>query len=258
MKASRLGAMLSLASLQPVKRSHFLLAIAAALLLALAGLVAYAEGLWIPNFPSKADFPVRGLDVSRHQGAIQWPLVPADEFRFVYIKATEGGDHRDARFGENWQGSAAAGLRRGAYHFFTMRTPGLQQAANFLTVVPDDPETLPPAVDLEFGGNSSARPSVADFRRELELFLATVRQARRREPVIYTTMEFRDQYLRDFTAPRLWIRSVFTKPSLPEGEPWLLWQFSGRTRVRGIAGFVDQNVFRGSHAQFESFASGRD
>ena len=40
-----------------------------------------------------------------------------------------------------------------------------------IAVVPNEPGMMPPAVDLEFGGNCSARPDVEQFRAELEAFL---------------------------------------------------------------------------------------
>jgi lysozyme len=46
--------------------------------------------------------------------------------------ATEGRDFTDARFDENWQEAKEAGLDRGPYRFFTLRTSGADQAKHFL------------------------------------------------------------------------------------------------------------------------------
>ena len=241
-----------------MKNRTFTIGAIAGLFLSAGVTGAYFSGIWIPNFPPEADYPIRGIDVSRHQGPIRWSLVPHDEVQFVYIKATEGSDYRDARFAENWKGSATSGLRRGAYHFFTLKTPGLQQAANFTSVVPKESAALPPAIDLEFGGNSSARPPVQDFQRELNLFITAIRSFYGREPVLYTTSDFKNHYLAGIPIPRLWIRSVITTPRLPKGENWLFWQFSEKTHVPGISGFVDHNVFIGDQTQFTSlFDEGR-
>lgn len=221
--------------------------------LAVAGGSAYFTGLWIPNHPSVAEYPVRGIDVSNHQGAIEWKRVAQGPVHFVYIKATEGQDFRDARFVENWQGSAAAGLKRGAYHFFTLKSTGLQQAANFIAVVPKDSEALPPVVDVELWGNSSTRPSVEAFQHELSDFMGAVRAHYGREPVIYTANDFRDYFLRGFPKGRLWIRSVITAPRLTDQAPWHFWQYSEKKRVPGINGFVDHNVFNGDLVAFEAF-----
>ena len=58
----------------------------------------YWFGLWIPNEPSITAFPIRGIDVSHHQHAIDWPSVKRSGMKFAYIKATEGADYRDAEF----------------------------------------------------------------------------------------------------------------------------------------------------------------
>src|SRR5688572_6854506 len=66
--------------------------------------------------PSDARFPVRGIDVSHHQGAIDWHSVKASGRSFAFIKASEGADFRDTRFSENWQRAREAGIFTGAYH----------------------------------------------------------------------------------------------------------------------------------------------
>lgn len=230
--------------------------LAAGMVISAIGVVSYSMGYWIPNQPPRQDYPVRGIDVSWHQGVIDWGAIPHEEVQFVYLKATEGGDFQDELFLLNWKRSAEAGLRRGAYHFFTLKTPGLDQAANFKAVVPDDPLALPPAIDLEFVGNSSARPDPGDFQRELEAFIREVRLFYGREPVLYTAGDFKNHYLRNFPIRRLWLRSVIASPGKNE-KPWDFWQYSGKGRTRGIEGFVDQNVFNGDLEKFESFAGER-
>ena len=75
--------------------------------------------------------PIHGIDVSRWQGKIDWALVRAAGTQFAFIKATEGGDHLDPRFTENWYGAAQAGVPRGAYHFMYWCRPAHEQAAWF-------------------------------------------------------------------------------------------------------------------------------
>ena len=93
-------------------------------LLAVVGL-ALAAWLWAIHWsPSESTYPRQGIDVSRHQGLIDWPTVARQGVDFAYIKASEGGDQRDWRFEENWRGAGEAGIARGAYHYFTLCTPG--------------------------------------------------------------------------------------------------------------------------------------
>ncbi|MEQ8273423.1 MAG: GH25 family lysozyme [Deltaproteobacteria bacterium] len=187
------------------------------------------------NAPSRATYPIRGLDVSHHQGRIDWSRVAGVDF--VYVKATEGGDHRDTRFAENFDGARRAGLPRGAYHFFTFCRSGRVQADNFAAVVPTDAE-LPMAVDLEFGGNCTRRPSWVELRNELTTFVDTIEARYGEPPVLYVTEELLALYPVDTLGLPIWIRSVYTEPK----RTWSLWQYHCRARVDGIEGPVDLNV----------------
>ena len=69
--------------------------------------------------PDRNVYPLRGIDVSNHQGQIDWPRVAKDDVAFAIIKATEGGDFVDKSFARNIEAARAAGLTVGAYHFFT-------------------------------------------------------------------------------------------------------------------------------------------
>lgn len=120
----------------------------AILAVASAAYFAYDFGMLRFNNPSLATYPIQGIDVSHHQGDIDWKTVAAQpNVRFAIMKATEGGDHKDFRFAENWQRAGDAGLVRGAYHFFTFCRPGRDQAQNVLATVPKALDALPIAVD---------------------------------------------------------------------------------------------------------------
>jgi lysozyme len=183
-----------------------------------------------------------GIDVSNHQGAIDWPAVAGDDISAAYIKATEGQTFVDERFAENWAGAASAGVRRGAYHFFSLCSPGAAQAANFLRVVPKDADALPPALDLEWGP-CEERPDKAAFQREVTAFIETVERELGKPVVLYAMPSFTDtypvpeQFVRD-----TWVRRLFQRPERPG---WSLWQVSDRARVHGIGEPVDLNVWRG-------------
>jgi len=213
----------------------------------------YLSGLWIPNFPNTTENPVRGLDVSHHQGQIDWNAVAASGIGFAYIKASEGGDLQDANFRKNLNGATRVGLPCGAYHYFTLKTPGLLQAQNFIRTVPRNGMALPPAIDLEVWGNSVEHPSVQKFQSELTIFSEELRKAYGTEPVIYTSSEFLRSYLGNYPVRRLWYRAVLFSPHLLGYDNWNFWQFTEKARVKGVDGFVDMDVFHGTKAEFESW-----
>lgn len=217
----------------------------------LAAIGAAASGVWTPW----AARYVEGVDVSWHQGAIDWRALAATDVRFAYIKATEGGDHVDQRFAINWREAAQAGLHRGAYHFFTLCRPGAQQAAHFIATVPRDETALPPAVDLEHMGPCRRGPTAADVTGEIHAFLDAVEAHYGVRPVLYTTREFHDAHLSDFPRERFWIRSLFAQPAFREND-WVIWQHHNKARRPGVAGPVDLNAFRGDEAALAAFAGG--
>ena len=66
-------------------------------------------------------YSIRGIDVSHHQGEIDWAKVSKAEMgkepvSFVFMKATEGVSMVDRRYKENYKGAAENGVLRGAYH----------------------------------------------------------------------------------------------------------------------------------------------
>jgi lysozyme len=208
------------------------------LALASAGL---ARGLWRPNHPDPTRWPDWGVDVSHHQGRVKWPLVATEpHVHFAYIKATEGGDWIDPSFQTNWTGAREAGLRVGAYHFFTFCADPALQARHFLDVMPRDPDALPPAVDIEFGGNCSRVPTREELRSELQIFVDTLERALAKKPVLYVTRDAYEAYFEGAPIENpLWMRNIWFQP----GEPrWSMWQFANRGHVAGIDGFVDLNV----------------
>ena len=199
-------------------------------------------------------FPLRGIDVSHHQGEIDWERLAAADLRFAFIKATEGRDHLDTRFTENWEGADAIGLARGAYHFFTFCSPGGAQAEHFLQVVPPQPGTLPPAVDVEFAGNCRSWTTIDAIRAELRLFLARIEEAWGRAPLLYITAESEARIISGhFDAYPIWIRNVIWRPR--SGEPaWLFWQFTDDAELPGIGTPVDMNVYRGDEASLAALS----
>ena len=105
------------------------------------------------NYPDKDEFPIVGIDVSHHQGVIRWEELRTEDISFVIVKATEGGDYKDPLFKTNWTKSKEEGYETGAYHFYRICKDGKEQAKNFIETVPNEPDNLPPTIDLEFGGN---------------------------------------------------------------------------------------------------------
>jgi lysozyme len=227
-----------------LKRRYQAVAVAIILAVASAAYLAYDRAMAPFSPPSLADYPIQGIDISHHQGAIDWKMLAAQpNVRFAIIKATEGGDHRDARFAENWQAAKDAGIVRGAYHFFTFCRPGREQAQNVLATVPVEPGTLPITIDLEFTGNCGKIPTRKELSAEINAFFAELNGAYGAKPIVYLDQPFHDQYFRgneaSFPAHFLWLRSIAAEPRVADCS---IWQFADNGTLDGIAGPVDLNA----------------
>jgi len=199
-------------------------------------------------------YDVIGVDVSRHQGLIDWRMLAGSGIGFAYIKASEGATFRDTNFATNWSEAAIAGVPRGAYHFFTQCRSGADQAQNFIATVPRDPQALPHVIDAEHMGRCRTGPAVANVAQEIEVFLALLDAHYGRRPLIYTTSEFHSAYLVGRLAgERFWLRSLVVPPWFG-GRSWTIWQYHNRGRRPGVIGLVDLNAFNGSRLDFAAFA----
>lgn len=218
------------------------------------GVMSYYSGSSRPPHVSvdRSRYPVKGIDISYHNGEVDFDAVASDSVRFVYIKATEGGKWQDSCFVRNFDAARAAGLVVGAYHFFRFDVSGLRQAYNFLEGLHGREPDLPAVIDLEEWKNA---PDVttADVIDRLAVMVDRLKAAGMRV-IIYTNKSGYSRFLhRRFDNLDVWICS-FTDP--PTGGPWLLWQHSHQGRVAGIRGKVDLNTFNGTAEEFEAFVAG--
>lgn len=217
----------------------------ALVLLAIGALLAAGAWIFAAGWaPDRTIYPTQGIDVSHHQGPIDWQSVRAEGVDFAYIKASEGADFRDARFSDNWTGARSAGIGRGAYHFYTLCASGADQAGNFIALVPREADALPAAIDLEFGGNCARRPDRKVLLAEIETFIRMVEAHSERPVMLYVTREFDEHYrISDAIDRPLWLRSLFREPAYG-AHPWVMWQANNRRRIDGVETPVDWNVVR--------------
>ena len=107
----------------------------AVLVLVFAGIWAVKEFMSTPPYVDPERFPIRGIDVSSHNGMMNLDAAAKDGVEFVFIKASEGATFRDPNFRLNYTKARHAGLMTGAYHFFRFDVDGVSQAVNFLRAI---------------------------------------------------------------------------------------------------------------------------
>jgi lysozyme len=205
-----------------------------------------------------------GIDVSHFQGAVNWPAVAASGVVVAYAKATDGGTTSDRKFAANWAGMKAAGILRGAYHFFRPATSAAAQADYFVQKVGAlAPGDLPPMLDLEETKTATSPEQwaviAAGARVPLVMtWLTRVEAALKLRPILYTRSGFVEAYLPDpgpLTAYPIWVAHYTNQPApaMPPGwRAWTFWQFSKTGNVAGITGPADLDRFNGTLDQLRA------
>ena len=184
-----------------------------------------------------------GIDISSHQGKIDWEKVSSDkDIRFVYIKATEGSTYRSSHYPENITEARRSGLLVGSYHYLTSTSSIDRQFQNFSTFALRPIQDLIPMLDVEVRGNwsrSQLIDSVAKFCNLVEQHYGV-------KPMIYSTMGFYNKNLTPhFNKYHLYIgRYSNTEPEINwEGE-YTVWQYSETGIIPGIDAYVDLCRYR--------------
>lgn len=200
------------------------------------------------------NYKVHGIDVSHHQGDIRWDKVKATDkqqypIRFVFMKATEGGDHKDPRFADNFRQAREVGLVRGAYHFYNPNTDPIRQADFFISQVKLETGDLAPVLDIERKPRNKAQ-----LQADLVKFLNRLGQHYGVKPIIYTSYKYKLNYLStpELSAYPLWIAHYYVDTLRYEG-PWQFWQHTDYGTVPGIEENVDLNVFNGSWDELQQY-----
>ncbi|MFI5913097.1 GH25 family lysozyme [Dactylosporangium sp. NPDC051541] len=246
------------------------LAMVAALAACLAAAVPTGDALAAP-----ADFSVRGIDISHHQGVIDWGAVAGNSQQFAYMKATEGVDYTDETFTTNYAGARGNGLYAGAYHFaLPDKSGGAAQADYFLDRANfrHDGRTLPPMVDIEWPDGPSGSPSPcygmtpSALVNWLHDFIDRVRERTGGPTVIYTNTTWWNPCTgsnTSFGSSPLSIADYNSNTAanptpLPAGwSTWTFWQHTDAGTVAGVKTGVDKDVFNGSAVALAAFAGGR-
>ena len=211
----------------------------------LAGVIDYPVG-----------YSIHGIDVSRWQDEIDWSELKARtsdddtlKFQFAFIKATEGVWLEDPLFIDNWKNARKNNIIRGAYHYFLPRNNPKMQARNFIRNVTLGKGDLPPVVDIEETSGKSKKEIV----RQLKLFIKELEFHYKIKPIIYSNINFIENYLADdFKNYHFWIAHYYVEELIVEDEiDWLFWQHSDKAGLFGCGYKVDVNVFNGSRQDLQ-------
>ncbi|GAB3543707.1 hypothetical protein GCM10027444_02600 [Actinopolyspora lacussalsi] len=196
-----------------------------------------------------------GIDVSNHNGPIQWNEVAASGEHYAFVLATDGGNFTNPMFDQQFNGAKNAGMLAGAYHFGRPTGSAVGQADRLLNTMgsTDDGKTLPPVLDLEVspnGGGCYGKTS-GQLHSWTQSFLDRVKSKTGEDAIVYASPSFWSSCMagsQEFSENPLWLASYgVPQPSLFGGwDAYSFWQYTNKGSVPGITGPVDRNLFQGS------------
>jgi GH25 family lysozyme M1 (1,4-beta-N-acetylmuramidase) len=206
---------------------------------------------------------VEGVDVSGHQGNVNWSALWGSGVKFAYVKATEGNYYRNEYFTQQYNGSYNIGMIRGAYHFATPNdSSGASQADYFVDRGggwSGDGKTLPGVLDIEYNpyGATCYGLSQGAMVNWIRDFTNRYKARTGRDAVIYTTTDWWTTCTGNnggfgSTNP-LWIARYASSPgALPAGwGVYTFWQYTSTGPTVG-----DHNVFNGGMDRLQALANG--
>ncbi len=207
----------------------------------------------------------QGIDVSHHQGTIDWSLVYASGKVFAFVKATEGFTYNDPQFTTNMTNGNNAGVLMGAYHFARPdNNSAIDEANHFVQVAGNyiGNGYLPPVLDLEDppGTDLQTLYSSSALSNWVLTWLQRVEALTGVEPIIYTNGRYTNYLDASLNSYKLWIAEPDGNTNPPDNlGRWTTWafkQYSWTGNVPGISGDVDLNIFNGTMSELNDLANG--
>lgn len=190
---------------------------------------------------------IKGIDVSKWQGEIDWKKVKADGVEFAFIRAGYWTNYTDPYFEKNYNNAKAAGVKVGAYHYsYALTAAQAKKEAEFmLTLLKNKQFDYPVAFDLE---NDATQLSLGKkILTDMAVAFCEIIKTAGYNPMLYINTNWRNNFVdmsRIIGVYHLWQAHY---PPNPANRPAAVddkvavWQYSSTGKINGISGNVDLN-----------------
>ncbi len=182
--------------------------------------------------------PAWGIDLSHHNGSIQWGKMKGDHVPdFVFLKASEGTHFKDHRFENHKKQFSKLGVPCAGYHFFRFNKNGADQAHFFLDCAQPQKGDLLPVLDAE-SHHSLDSDNLA--QKNIDLFMETIKKEIGVYPIVYCQESFYKKFFEDKYEGKiyLWISNFIKEPFIP----YDIWQKSEKHQHPAFKGRIDYNL----------------
>jgi lysozyme len=184
------------------------------------------------------------IDISHHQGTINWHKVAASGVLGVIMKATEGSTYIDPLYFDNCKQAMKCGLPLASYHFLKHGAVKDQMSHYLLTVEPVDGERM--VIDYE-----DEDCDIDDLLDAVHYLLA---DSHRLQVTVYGASKLTDDVnaaldIGMLKQTSLWVARYSTNQPIIATRvwpTWTAWQYSDNGQIDGISEAVDLNQFNGS------------
>lgn len=184
---------------------------------------------------------MKGIDISTHNGSIDFNAVKNSGVEVVIIKATEGVDFVDSYVNQHYAGASSVGLNIGFYHFMSEKTDPRRQAEDFYNCIKDKSYNVLPCLDIEVNNYGRSAAQITD--RCLE-FINRFKELSGQDVMIYTGGYFgRDNLDSRIKCYPGWIAHYGVSSPMETGFRVVGHQYTETGRVNGVNGNVDMNNF---------------
>ncbi len=189
-----------------------------------------------------------GIDVSRHNGNIDWNAVKASGVDYVIIRCGYRGSAtgvlvEDENFKKNIKGATAAGLKVGIYVFSQAvdEVEAVKEASLAVSLAKGYNLTYPIFIDTESSGGRADKIDTATRTAVVNAFCQTVANAGY-QPGIYASKSWYETKLNMSAIGnyKIWLAQYAAAPSY-KGR-YDMWQYSSKGTISGISGKVDLNL----------------
>jgi len=193
----------------------------------------------------------KGIDVSKHQGEIDWAKVAADGVEFAFIRVGNrgygtGAIVEDAQFEANIKGALSNGIQVGVYFFSQAinEEEAMDEAQFVLEKIAPYKIQCPVVIDVEKVSDSEARMNQISLEQRTSntlVFLEAV-EAAGYEVMLYHNMEMGTLMLdmEQFEDYSKWF--AYYNKEIYYPYVFDVWQYSDKGKVDGITGDVDLNI----------------
>lgn len=191
---------------------------------------------------------VMGIDVSRHNGSIDWNAVKNSGVEFVIIRCGYRGSStgvlvEDELFRENIRGASAAGLKVGVYVFSQAvnEAEAVEEASMAVSAVRGYSLSYPIFIDVEGANGRADGLSVAERTAIIRSFCQTVINSGY-TPGIYSNRTWLAEKIDTGALGnyKIWMAQYAAAPTY--GGRYEMWQYSSQGNIPGISGDVDLNI----------------